>query len=135
MTEPLKARHYMNIGLVTLKPNHNIYDAMRVFLTHNISGAPVVDQTGIVVGILTEKNCFRASLKCWGRGKKGGQVREYMTRGIKSIDADDDIEEVIEVFRTSNYRRFPVLEGEELVGLISRRDVLRALNSKLDDRD
>lgn len=128
----LKARNYMNINLVTLKHDTDLHDAIRIFLARELSGAPVVDNTGALIGVLTEKDCFEASSRYKGRGEKGGQVKEYMSRDIISIDADAEMDEVIEAFRTSGYRRFPVLDGEELVGLISRRDVLRALNSELD---
>jgi CBS domain-containing protein len=100
---------------------------MQELLDHDISGAPVVDERGSLVGILSEKDCFRAALEASYHKEPSGEVSSYMSSRVETIDANTDIVEVIELFVHSPYRRFPVLSGGRLVGQISRRDVLRAI--------
>jgi CBS domain-containing protein len=57
----------------------------------------------------------------------GGTVGEAMTAAVETVDAEEDLTRVTERFLASRYRRFPVLEGTRLVGLIARRDVLQAV--------
>jgi len=121
------ASDYMVKNVVVLKPETELHRAMRLLLENDISGAPVVDAQGNLVGVLTEKDCFRAAFHASYHRELTGQVSEYMSAPVETIDATTTIVEVVERFFRSRYRRFPVLAGGELVGQISRRDVLRAL--------
>lgn len=118
---------HMTRDLVTLSPEQEINSAVHVLLKHGVSGAPVVDGDAKVVGILTEKDCLRAALEASYFRDWGKTVSAYMARDVITIEAGIDILTACQVFLDGPYRRFPVIEGGRLVGLISRTDVLRAL--------
>ena len=122
-----KARDYMTRHLITLTPDMEVMHAVGIFVERQISGAPVLDATGNLVGMLSEKDCMRVALSAGYYGEWGGRVAEYMHAPVATIDADMPIVEVAQLFAEREYRRYPVLEDARLVGQISRSDVLRAL--------
>ena len=122
-----KARDYMTRHLITLTPDMEILHAIGILVERQISGAPVLDRTGNLVGMLSEKDCLRIALSAGYYGEWGGRVAEYMHAPVATIDADMPIVEVAQLFAEREYRRYPVLEDARLVGQISRSDVLRAL--------
>jgi len=125
----IKARDFMAANLVTLAPDMEILRAITLLIEHRISGAPVVDDRGNLVGVLSEQDCMRVALNAGYHDEHGGRVAEFMSAKVECIDAETTILELAEKFINSRYRRFPVLEDNRLVGQISRRDVLRALQS------
>ncbi len=100
---------------------------MHVLVTHRIAGAPVVDDEGNLLGMLSEFDCMKVALDAGYHGTWGGPVRDYMSKGVQTVDADMSIVDLAQVFIDAKFRRFPVMHGTRLVGQISRRDVLRAL--------
>lgn len=121
------ARDYMAGNLVTLAPQMTLLDAVHVLLERRISGAPVVDRTGNLVGILSEKDCMRAALDAAYYGDLGGLVEDHMHRSVHTVNDDTPIFDVARKFIDGHFRRYPVVQDRHLVGQISRRDVLRAL--------
>jgi predicted transcriptional regulator len=118
---------YMARELVTLAPQTEINRAMQVLLDARISGAPVVDDRGFLLGVLSKKDCLRAALQASYYRQWGGRVEDYMTREVQTLDAELDIVAAAEAFVASPFRRFPVLRHDRLVGQVSRSDILRAL--------
>jgi predicted transcriptional regulator len=119
---------YMATDLVSFAPDDTIVDAMRVLLERQISGAPVIDQSAQMVGILSQKDCFAIVYNAAYHQEWGGQVQQYMSREVEHLEADCSVVDAADRFLHSNFRRFPVLREGRLVGLISRRDILRALD-------
>ncbi len=117
----------MSTRLVTFNPEMEIHRAMKLLLKHRISGAPVIDREGNLVGILSKKDCLKVVFSATYHHDWGGKVYDYMSRDVQTVDAETEIFEVAEQFLKGPYRRFPVTSGGRLVGLISRHDVLRAL--------
>ncbi|MCP4315267.1 MAG: CBS domain-containing protein [Hyphomicrobiales bacterium] len=122
------ARDYMSTKLVTFAPETDIHRAMKVLLEKRLSGAPVLDERGQLIGVLSKKDCFKVVFNATYHKEWGGRVSDYMRRDVETIDADTDIVEVAQIFLNGPYRRFPVMSGNRLVGQISRHDVLRALD-------
>ena len=122
-----KARDYMARNLIVLTPDMEVMHAVGIFVARQISGAPVLDHHGNLVGMLSEKDCMRIALAAGYYGEWGGRVAEYMHSPVATIDADMPIVEVAQLFAEREYRRYPVTEDARLVGQISRSDVLRAL--------
>jgi CBS domain-containing protein len=120
-------KDYMARTLVTFKPETDVLDAVHVLVNKRIAGAPVVDDAGNLLGMLSELDCMKVALDAGYHGNWGGPVRDFMSEGVKTVDADMSIIDLAQEFVTSRYRRFPVMQGTRLVGQISRRDVLRAL--------
>jgi len=122
-------KDYMSANLVTLSPSTSILDAARQLVENRISGAPVLDQQGNLVGLLSEKDCMRIALYAGYHSEAAGTVSEYMHKDVKTVDAERNIVDVAMMFIEDDYRRYPVMKDGRLVGQISRRDVLKALAS------
>lgn len=120
-------KDYMAKSLITFKPDTDVLDAVHELVKHRIAGAPVVDDSGNLIGMLSELDCMRIALHAGYHGDWGGPVSEYMSEGVQTVDADMSIIDLAEEFIESSYRRFPVMENNRLIGQVSRRDVLRAL--------
>jgi CBS domain-containing protein len=122
-----KVKDYMSASLVTLSPSTPILEAARLLVENRISGAPVVDHTGNLVGVLSEKDCMRIALQAGYHSEVAGIVEEYMHKEVRTVDAERNVVDVAMMFIEDDYRRYPVMKDGRLVGQISRRDVLRAL--------
>lgn len=126
------ARDIMKRNLITLSPEDTFFEAIRTFLEHRISGAPVIDDAGHLVGTCSELDC----LKVLAAGEyyrddhqEEGTVRGFMRTDFQSVEPTVDIYTLARAFVTHNVRRLPVLEQGELIGQISRRDVLEAMEA------
>lgn len=127
----LLIRDCMATDLVTLSPHTDITLAAKILLDEKISGAPVLDSSGTLVGVLSKKDCLRAALNAAYFQDRGGPVSNFMSTSVETLDADLDIVAAAEAFLKSIYRRFPVLENGRLVGQVSRYDLLKGLTSGL----
>ena len=122
----VKVRDYMATRLVTFKPDTHVLEAMDQLLRHRISGAPVVDLKGHMVGFLSEVDLMQVVVQDSYYDESVGIVADYMRTSVDTIDADMDIYTLAEKFIVEHRRRYPVTSRGKLVGQISRRDVLRA---------
>ena len=129
MYQPAKVKDYMAKKIITLSPEMEILRAVHVLLKNDIAAAPVVDDTGDLIGILTERDCMKVVLNAGYHSEYGGQVAEFMSENVETIAANASIVDVAELFFGQRFHRYPVLENNRLVGQISRRDVLRALGN------
>ncbi len=120
-------KDYMAKTLVTFKPDTNVLDAVHTLVEHRIAGAPVVDDQGNIIGMLSEFDCIKVALQAGYHGDYGGPVSDFMSRGVTTVNAEMSIVDLAQKFAEEGYRRFPVTDNNRLVGQISRRDVLRAL--------
>jgi len=124
-------RSYMARDLVVLRPKMSLHEAIGLFVARDISGAPVVDAQGSLVGLLADRDCFRAAVRASYYGEPWGVVADYMSSPVETLDADTALVEAVEIFHRRPFRRYPVTSGERLVGMLTRRDVLRAIESLL----
>jgi CBS domain-containing protein len=120
--------NYMATELVTFSPDDDIIQAMRVLLDKHLSGAPVVGEGGKLLGILSQKDCLAIVYNTAYHQDIGGKVGQYMQHKVEHLEADCSIFDAADHFLHSSYRRFPVLRGGELVGQISRHDIMRAID-------
>jgi len=122
-----RLRDFMARDLIVLQPDMDILQAMEVLLTNAISGACVVAPNGLLLGVLSKKDCLRAALNASYYQERGSTVSLHMNTDVETLDPNLDLVAVAERFLASSFRRFPVLETGQLVGQVSRADVLRAL--------
>ncbi len=130
MLKSVLIKDYMATNLTKFTPEMQISEAIKFLNSHKISGAPVVDDLGALVGILSEKDCLKVALQStYYEDWVGGSVSEYMTASVETVSDTASIVDLADKFLKSSYKRFPVLnEDGDLVGQISRSDVLRALD-------
>lgn len=129
MLKSVKVRDYMTLDLVTFRPETDLFRAIDVLISQRISGAPVVDEAGHLLGLLSESDCLRGILSGSYHEEAGGSVASVMTEVVDTIAADADIVKAAEMFIHKGRRRLPVLDEGLLVGQISRRDILRAVKA------
>ena len=121
----LKVRDYMAVELITFTPRSSVLDAMSLFLERGISGAPGVDD-GVLVGVLSEVDLIEVVVQDSYYNENVGIVADFMKSEVEWVEPDMDIFTLAQRFTKRHRRRYPVLENGQLVGQISRRDVLRA---------
>lgn len=143
----MKARDVMTPRVVSVAPNETILDAGELMLRHHVSGLPVVDENGHLIGIVTERDFLRpigpqkdsrrprwfeviaarpvisesAELRCTRR------VAEVMTPGPVTVDDNAPIAEVVRMMETHRIKRLPVMRENRMVGIISRENLMQAL--------
>lgn len=122
-------KDYMANTLITFTPDMDVLDAIHALVLNRITGAPVVDEQGNLIGMLSELDCMKVALQVSYHGGSGGPVADFMSVNTKTVDANMSIVDLAQEFVESGFRRFPVVADNRLIGQISRRDVLRALQS------
>jgi CBS domain-containing protein len=120
---------FMATKLVTFTPDTDIHVAIDTMLKRKISGAPVLDQTGKLVGMLSEVDCLGILLEGPYNEEPGriGTVADYMSRSVRTISSEKTVLDAAYEFVHSGLKRLPVCENGRLVGQISRIDVLKAV--------
>ncbi len=127
MLQSVKVKDYMTANLTTFSPDMDVMQAVTEFITKRISGAPVVDDHGNLIGMLSERDCVKVALEACYYGEQAGVVSDYMQSTVETIEGEVSILELAQKFVDKPFRRYPVVDGNRLVGQISIRDVLRAL--------
>ncbi|WP_180897954.1 CBS domain-containing protein [Martelella soudanensis] len=112
---------------LTVTPEMAIRRAVALMLESRAAGAPVIDDAGVLCGILTQKDCFRPTLQAGYYQEWKGTVGEYMSTEVVTLPASADLMTAAEAFLEHPHRIFPVVDGDRLVGLLRRSDVLAAL--------
>ena len=128
MLKSMLVADYMSRRVITLSPNQSVHDAIRVLLEHKISGAPVVDAAGQLMGMFSESDCLKGALEASYHDTEIGAVSEYMTLDLQTVSGQTSILDAAEIFLADHRRRLPVVDDGKLVGQISRRDLLRAMD-------
>ncbi len=127
MLAKITVADYMSKRLVTLTKDTNVIDAIKKLLDHKITSAPVIDSRGRLLGMFSEKDGLKVFLESVYDQGMSGKVGEYMATDTIRVDANSSIVDLAEKFVKSPIRSFPVFQGGEFVGVISRVDVLKAL--------
>lgn len=119
---------YMATNLFTFRPEQGIDEAIDIMLEKRISGGPVLDEYGALIGMLSERDCLKimvdAAYLNYPAGR--GTVGDYMSTEVKTIDINKDVLDAANMFLSGSVRRFPVVENGKLKGQISRRDIMKA---------
>lgn len=129
MLAPLKVKDHMNGTKITFTPDMDILRAINQLVEFKLSGAPVIDHHGNLVGFLSEKDCMKVALNAAYQGEAAGQVGEFMNTTCATVDVDDSIIDVAQTFLSTAYKCLPVIKDNRLVGSITRQNILRALQT------
>ena len=123
----------MTSQLVIFSPEQSIHEVMRAFIKHRISGGPVVDESGKLVGVISEADCMKeiSDSRYFNLPILDKSVAHFMTKKVDTIDANTSVFDAAALFSKSSRRRYPVIENNRLVGQVSRKDiVISALEMK-----
>ncbi|MBN2477407.1 MAG: CBS domain-containing protein [Pirellulales bacterium] len=116
------AKELMTTDLISIDPNDSIEEAISLMLKHRVSGLPVVDASGSLLGIISEFDLLEL---VWDPKTTRDRVEHYMSNELQTVDQDDDLGAIAEKFQVLSIRRLPVMHEGRLVGILSRHDLLR----------
>ncbi len=119
------AKTIMTRQFVSIELDASADAAMELLLRHQISGLPVVDSQGNLKGVITEFDL----LKLLFDTNQSASVADFLTRDVITVNEDDPLPAVAELFLSTTIRRVPVLREGKVVGIISRRDLIRYVHS------
>jgi CBS domain-containing protein len=108
--------------LYSVESNRSVVEAARYMMEHNVGAVPVL-RNGDLVGILSERDIMNRVVAV-GRTPGTTAVSEVMTANPRAVHADESIEECLFIMREFGFRHLPIVEGKDLKGLVSLRDVL-----------
>ena len=119
---------HMSRKLVTFSPEQSILEVMESFAKNRISGGPVLDDNGFLVGIVSEADCMKqiSESRYFNQPIGDRNVEDFMTKEVDTIPNDMSIFDAAGVFHKSGRRRLPVMKEGLLIGQISRKDVVIA---------
>ncbi|MBI3466383.1 MAG: CBS domain-containing protein [Planctomycetes bacterium] len=117
-----QAKDAMTTDVVTISPDATIEEAMRLLINQRISGAPVVDRNGKLVGIISEYQLLEV---VYDPELKAQHVSDFMTRNVITVDPEALLASVANMFVLHRIRRLPVVQSGRLIGVIARRDLLQ----------
>jgi len=133
--DSLTAADVMARSEATLDPKSDIYDALDRLLKSRLTGAPVVDDDGTLLGMLTERDCLKVMVDGALDGLPRAKVSDYMTSPAESIPPTASLYDVVQIFLTRSYRKLPVVDRDgRVIGQVSRRDILVAIESARDQQ-
>lgn len=121
---PPTARDLMSSPVRTIRPETTIAEAQRILLRYGHSGLSVVDATANLVGIISRRDLDIAL----HHGFSHAPVKGYMTKLVKTITPDTTMPQIEALMVTYDIGRLPVIEGNNLVGIVTRTDILRELH-------
>ena len=127
MQKTLHVKNYLNSNFIKLKQDQYIKDAVAMFRKKNVFSAPVVDDFGNLIGVLSGTDCIRASIEGNFDLNSHLTVADLMTRDVKTVDSHYSILFIAKEFMNTPYRFFPVMEDNRVIGIISRQDILGAI--------
>jgi CBS domain-containing protein len=150
----VNAADVMTRSILSVAPDASLVEAIRLMLDNRVSGLPVIDKAGQLVGILTEGDLLRRGetgterqRPRWleilmGPGRlaseyvrtHGRKIDDLMTREPISVAPEAPLDEIVKLMERHRIKRVPVIERDKLVGIVSRADLLRALARRLDEQ-
>jgi CBS domain-containing protein len=145
----MRAHQIMTKNVITVGPDSSIADAAKLMLEQHISGLPVLDKSGKLVGIVSEGDFLRRSEIGTQRRRprwlqflmgarreakefvqqSGRQVEDIMARDPVTVTEDAQLEELVELMEKHDIKRLPVMRNDQLVGIVTRANLLQAVAS------
>ena len=122
LSNMFETKAIMQTSVITVKTQTPIYEAIEVLVENDITGLPVVNDDMTLVGIISEKDVLNllSDLK-----DNSAKVEDFMTKQVVAFDQDEDLIAICECLIKNHFRRVPILSEGKLVGIISRRDIIK----------
>ncbi|HWP59806.1 MAG TPA: CBS domain-containing protein [Candidatus Acidoferrales bacterium] len=114
----MRAKEIMTKDVITVSPSTRVREVALLLTKNNISGVPVRDRNGQIVGIVSQSDII---------GKKGKQVKDIMSKSIVSVSEDTQVEEIAALMIANRIDRVLVMDNAELLGIVSQADIVGAI--------
>lgn len=112
------ARDFMTRDIITVSPSTKVKNLAMILIKNQISGAPVVNKNGKIIGIVSEADII---------AKRGKDAQAIMSKKIISVRQDTSLEEIAQLMMTHAIKRLPVMDGGKIIGIVSRADIVSAI--------
>src|SRR5688572_31477860 len=112
------AKDIMTRDVITVSPTATIKNLAMTLIKNQISGAPVACRNGKIIGVVSEADIV---------AKKGKDVKTIMSKNIISITEETAVEDIARLMTTHRIKRLPVMRGQNVVGIVSRADIVSAI--------
>lgn len=112
------AKDIMTKDVITVSPTATVKNLAMTLIKNQISGAPVAGRNGKIIGVVSEADIV---------AKKGKDVKTIMTKNIISVTEETAVEEIARLMTTHRIKRLPVMRGQDVVGIVSRADIVSAI--------
>ena len=125
---PILVSDYMTTKLITFKPGQSVMEVMDSLIKNRISGGPVVNNNGELIGIISEGDCIKqiSESRYFNMPMAETTVENHMVKNVDVIDGNMNIFDAANLFLKSKRRRFPIIQDGKLIGQISQKDILKA---------
>ncbi|HIG89453.1 MAG: CBS domain-containing protein [Flavobacteriaceae bacterium] len=121
-------KDYMSKEVITFHKSDSIFEVKRILLEKKISGAPIIDKSGKLIGIISETDLMKQIVdsRYYNMPMSKTTVSKYMTENVDSISPNETIFDAAEKFLRLKRKRFPVIVSNKILGIISRVDIIAA---------
>jgi CBS domain-containing protein len=119
-----KVRDIMTTNIIATKKDIHLTEVMALLLRNHISGLPVEDDEGNLIGIISEIDLVNS---VFSGNADGTTAEEVMSKAVLSFSPDMELAELVQVFSSKRLRRVPIVDKGKVVGIVSRRDILREI--------
>jgi len=124
------AKDIMTKEVVFMKPATTIAEAVSILVDNRISAAPVIDDSGSLAGIVSEKDLLVClDFLGWEKGKTT-VISNFMSKGVISFSEESPVKEIMQELVRRNIKRVPIVKEGRIVGIVSRRDILKAMQNR-----
>jgi CBS domain-containing protein len=127
--EQIRVEDHMNKAVVCFNSSQTILEVMDAIIKNGISGGPIVTDNNEILGIISEGDCIKqiTESKYYNLPLNEMSIGHYMTKNVICVSPNDSIFDVADKFLTTKKRNFPVLQDGKVIGLISQKNVLKAV--------
>jgi CBS domain-containing protein len=112
------AKDIMTRDVITVSPTATVRNLAMTLIKNQISGAPVAARNGKIIGVVSEADIV---------AKKGKDVKTIMSKNIISVTEETAVEDIARLMTTHRIKRLPVMRGQNVVGIVSRADIVSAI--------
>lgn len=128
-SENITVRDFMTVNMYKFTKGQSVLEVMETLLKYQISGGPVVNEHNEVIGIISEGDCIKqvSESRYYNQPMDDMNVEKYMVKNVETVSPDMHLFDMANKFLSLKIRRFPVCEDGKLVGLISQKDILKAV--------
>ena len=121
------AKDIMSTNVITMGPKTNVIEAMDILVDNKISGVPVLSEDGAILGLVTERDLLISMRFLGDEDPRSVCVEKFMSKDVITFPEDASIENIVVAMLSKNIKRVPILKNGRIVGIVSRRDILKSI--------